>query len=193
MIRSLFFMVIMMTTGGTSMAEKTSTCPVDTVPIQIVDRWGADSVTKLSAAGEYGFSGFPSFNTFISSVTERLAARLAQENLCLNSAKSQESSLIQFAHIHVTMPKDDHTLSMTRPLETRPSDVCRISSPWIDIAIGREPVPSVRAIIRFSERQLLADQAVLAGASNVPPGVAMPLTGEEYGRYHTCPKQQKPT
>ena len=29
----------------------------------------------------------------------------------------------------------------------------------------------------------MADQAVLAGASNVPPGVAMPLAGEEYGRY----------
>ena len=164
------------------MAENISTCSVDTVPIQIVNNWGEKPVTKLSAAGSAGFTGSTSFNTFITAVTEHLAAKLAQEKLCLNRSESQESSLIQFAHIHVTLSKDDHRLSTTRPLETRPSDVCRISSPWIDIAIGWEPVPSVRAIIRFSERQLLADQAVLAGASNVPPGVAMPL-GEEYGRY----------
>ena len=136
------------------MAENTSTCLVDTVPIQIVNRWGEKPVTTLYADGNSRFSGFQSFNTFVASVTEHLAAKLSQENLCLHSAESQERSLVQFAHIHVSVSEDDHTLTMVRTLETRSPGVCRISSPWIDIAVEREPVPSVRAIIRFSERQL---------------------------------------
>ena len=42
MIRLALFLVIsVMAAGGTSMAENTSTCSVDTVPIQIVNKWGA--------------------------------------------------------------------------------------------------------------------------------------------------------
>jgi hypothetical protein len=48
---------------------------------------------------------------------------------------------------------------------------CRISSPWIDIAFERKPVPWIRAIVRWNERQLLTDQAILAGAKNVPQGI----------------------
>jgi len=184
MIRSLFFfMASVMATGGTSMAENVSTCPVDMVPIQIMRGSRPRPVSTLSTVNFV--SSETSFNALVTSVTEHLAAKLAQENLCITSGESKTRSLVQFAYIRcITSEKNDaHILPLLKPLETRPSDVCRISSPWIDIAIGRDPVPSVRAIIRFSECQLLADQAVLAGASNVPPGVAMPLTGEEYGRY----------
>ena len=187
MIRLLiFFILSVMATGGTSMAENLSTCPVDTVPIQILNKRGDNSATTLSAAGKYGFTGNPSFNAFITAVTEHLAAKLAQEKLCLNSAESQERSLVKFAYLYFTVPEDDQRLAAVRTLEALPSDVCRISSPWIDIAVERGPVPSVRAIVRFSERQFLTDQAVLAGAQNVPPGAPMPLTSEEYTRYFSA-------
>jgi len=68
-------------------------------------------------------------------------------------------------------------------LDVRPSGGCRISSPWIDLAFERRPVPWIRGIVRWNQRQLLADQAVLAGARNVPPGVAMPLRGSEYSHF----------
>ena len=140
-------------------------------------------MTTLSAAGKYGFSGNKSFNTLITTITEHIANKMSQEKLCLNNVESQKRSLVQFALLHVAVLEDDHSQVALRPLEVSSSDVCRISSPWIDIAVERNPVPSVRAIVRFSERQLLADQAIMAGAQNVPPGVAVPLTGEEYGRY----------
>jgi hypothetical protein len=66
---------------------------------------------------------------------------------------------------------------------------CRISSPWIDLVGYREPVPyvtpasQVRGIVRWNVRQMLADQAVLDGVKNVPPGVAMPPTGFEIHYY----------
>ena len=69
------------------------------------------------------------------------------------------------------------------PFGARSSGVCRITSPWADIVIEREPVPLVRGIFRYNERQLLADQAVLAGVRDVPLGIAMPLTHDEFDRY----------
>ena len=178
MIRLLLFLIAsVMLTGGTSMAESISTCSVDTVPIQIIGRWGGRDVATLSTIRLS--SGDPNFNTFITTVTEHLAARLAQENFCLDSAESKARSLIQFADIYACVSEDDPILSALQPLEASPSDVHRIYSPWIDIAIERNPVPSVRAIVRFSERQLLVDQAVLSGAHNVPLGVAVPPTPRE--------------
>lgn len=183
MIRLLLFLLIsVVAAGGTSMAENVSTCSVDMVPIQILDTLWEGKVTTLSAVGSP--SGIPSFNAFVSNVTEHIAAKLAQEKLCLNSAESKERSLVQFAFIHVAASENDnHITPLLQPLEVQTSSVCRISSPWIDIAIERGPVPSVRAVVRFNERQLLADQALIAGASDVPSGVAMPLKAGDLTRY----------
>ena len=158
------------------MAENISTCSVDTVPIQIVKSWRDTPVVTLSTVRLS--SGDPSFNTFITTVTEHLAAKLAQENLCLISAESQERSLVQFVFMHLGTPTTNPSL----PLE-QSNNGCRISSPWIDIAVERGPVPSVRAVVRFNEHQLLADQAVLAGAQNIPPGTYLPLEIKEFSRY----------
>ena len=185
MIRLILFIVVSVTMiGGTSMAENLSTCNVDTVPIQIFSTWGGEPVTTLSAAKKSFSSGEPNFNAFVTSVTEHLAAKLAQENLCLSSAESKKRSLLKFAFLPGDIAgTDNSTQSLVQPLEVKSLGVCRISSPWIDIAIEREPVPSVQAIVRFSERQLLADQAVLAGARDVPPGVAMPMARGEFSQY----------
>jgi len=103
MIRLILFLTAsVMAAGGTSMAENTSTCPADTVPIQIFDTGWHSEVTTLSALGSP--SGIPAFNTFVTTVTEHLAVKLAQENLCLNSAESQERSLFQFVHMHLANP-----------------------------------------------------------------------------------------
>lgn len=172
----IFFIISMVAIGGISMADNLSTCSVDTVPIQIFDTGWHSDVTTLSALGSP--SGIPAFNTFVATVTEHIATKLAQEKLCLNSTESKERSLVQFVHMHIANPAANPSLPPAGS-----SGVCRITSPWIDIAIERELVPSVRAIVRFNERQLLADQAVMAGAQNVPPGVAMPLTSEEFRMY----------
>jgi hypothetical protein len=73
---------------------------------------------------------------------------------------------------------------------------CRIYSPWIDLIVDRgvkrpsdrsdrKPVPHVLAIVRWNERQLLADQAMLAGVKNVPLNRPMPLNPRELGHFIT--------
>ena len=180
MIRSLFFMILIMMVAGTSLAEDISPCSVDMVPIQIITETKYLDVTTLSVAK---IRDYPEgFAPFVTAVTKHLAARLAHEKLCLDSAESREQSLLQFVPRRVTI-SDSQPVPSVPPLESRPLGVCRISSPWIDLAIERKPVPRINGIVRWSQRQLLADQAVLDGARNVPPGVAEPMKGREHLEY----------
>ena len=173
----LFFMVSMMMTG-VSMAEEPSPCPADTIPITIMNAV-KPQVGPLSTVNKVGFT---EFRDFVKAVTEHVAAKLAQENLCLGSIESQERSLLQFVSWDVSPYALGEHYRASR-LEVQPVSGCRISSPWIDLVIEREPVPWVRGIVRWNERQLLADQAVLEGASNVPPGLARPLERSEFEQY----------
>lgn len=196
----IFIMASLMALGGTSMAEDQPTCQMDvnSLPIAVNSGPWSSGVSRLVGAN-LNISP-PNFKDFVTKVTEHLAAKLAQENICLNSAESQERSLVQFNDLQLTLLSmeramtqpnvkeivkeiNDATKRALKPLEVKSPGLCHISSPWIDIAIEREPVPSVRAIIRFSQRQLLADQAIMDGVSNVPPGIAMPLTPEEFNPY----------
>jgi len=180
MIRLILFLVVsVMAAGGTGIAENNSICSVDMVPIQIVRNTGHSAVTALSEADISDFP--PGFFAFVNVVTEHLAVKLDQEKLCLSNTKGKEQSLIQFAAWAIY--SGPQTLPSVPPLKARSSGVCRISSPWIDITIERNPVPWVRAVIRYSERQLLADQAMLTGVPNVPLGVAVPLKRDEFERY----------
>ena len=183
MLRFSLLVVGMMAVGA-SMAGGVLQCAVDTVPIQITDdarradnaRYGP--VTSLSAAK----LSDPHFRAFVTAVTEHVAARLGKENLCIDSAESKKQSLLQFVNWPLFNAYDKPPTPV-ESLDTHPSNGCRISSPWMDLAIERKPVPWIRGIVRWNERQLLADQAVLAGVKNVPPGVAMPLTNSEFGPF----------
>lgn len=181
---SLFLTSVMV--ASTSTAGGVPQCSVDTAPIQIVGESGSSPETTLSAAKPYDFAkqiggSYPHFNVFVTAVTEYVAARLGRDNICLNSAESKERSLLQFMHWRL-LPGNNLPAPMQR-LDAWPSGGCRISSPWIDLAFERKPVPWIRGIVRWNQRQLLADQAALAGAQNVPPDVAVPLTNSEISHF----------
>jgi hypothetical protein len=177
------------TAASTGMAGDVSPCPGNTVPIQIMTPgYGSEierSATDISES-------LPHFRPFVTAVTERVSARLAKDKLCINGAESVESmrsaeskqrSLLQFVRWRYSMLIE--FIVPVLPPETggRPFPNCEISSPWIDLVVHRKPVPQIRGIVRWNERQFLADQAVLAGAQNVQPGVAMPLMSREYGYF----------
>lgn len=163
--------------ASTSSAGGVSLCTVDTVPIQIVDEIRSGPKTILSAAKISDSD--PNFSTFVTAVTEHVAARLAGNNLCIDSADSKERSLLKFVNWPL-VTSGNEPLTPVPSLDALPSDGCRISSPWIDIALERRPTPRIRGVVRWNQRQLLADQAVLAGARNVPGGLVMPLMQNEF-------------
>jgi len=201
---TLLFVVGIMAAGA-SMAESVSPCSVDMVPIQIVGERGRPVTTlsaaiagpkfggvpgsaaeylhrsNLEAAGPYANLGGVPFGPFVATVTEYLAARLAKENLCLDNPDSKERSLLQFVNWpHVAWW--NKAPPPMQPLDAPPSSGCRLSSPWVDLAFERKPVPWIRGIVRWNARQFLADQAVLDGVQDVPPGVVIPMELREYHR-----------
>jgi len=166
MLRFLLFVGGVMMAGA-SMAEGISTCSGGSVPIEI----------EFAA-----FVDDPEFPDFVTVIEKHIETKLAEAKLCIASAKSKERSQIRFVHWLFFTP-ENRTLVPAPPLDVCPANGCCVSSPWIDIAIERKPVPWIRAVIRFNERQLITDQAILAGAYNVPQGIAMPLTASEYRRF----------
>lgn len=175
MLRFSLFMASVMV-ASTSTAGGVSQCPVDTIPIQIMNDTRSDPETILSAAD---LGSAPHFRAFVTAVTEHVAARLARDKLCIDNAESKRRSLLQFVNWPLANWRNENPVPVLS-LDARPPGGCRISSPWIDLAFERKPVPWIRAVVRWNQRQLLADQAVLAGAKNVPPGVAMPLKQREF-------------
>jgi hypothetical protein len=127
----------------------------------------------------------------VAAVTERVNAQLAKNKLCVKSAESTDNmesagfkqrSLLQFVQWLLPMHKEYITPALPSTGWHGPP-LCQISSPWIDLVVERKPIPRIFGIVRWNERQLLADQAALDGAKNVPSGVAMPLSPSELGHF----------
>lgn len=180
-LQMLHFSLLMagVTAGDAGAAGGVSLCPVDSLPIQITNELRRGPETTLSAVD---IGSEPYFRAFVTAVTEHVAARLARDKLCIDSAESKKRSLLQFVNWPLTT-SENQALASLPSLDAPSADGCRISSPWIDFVVERRPVPLVRGVFRWNKRQFLADQAVLAGARNVPPGVAMPLKASEYGHF----------
>ena len=184
MLRFVIFLAGVMAVS-TGSAEGVSPCPVDSIPIQIVSGDLNTTVTTLSdivipespnpPMDKYLPPNF--LKEFVVAVTEHATARLGGDKLCLDSVDSKKRSLLQFVVLPFAL---NNPLNLPQPLNVSPSNGCRISSPWIDLAIERKPIPWIRATVRWNFRQFLIDQAVLAEAKNVPPGVAQPLSTAEF-------------
>jgi hypothetical protein len=184
----LFLLIVGVMAASMSVAGDVSSCTTDTVPIQIMDRGNSGPVTTLSAADLSDTS--PHFRAFVTDVTKHINSRLVKDKLCINSAESIDSmdsaeskklSLLQFVRWHFSV-LNGYTVPAL-PVSGSLHGGCRISSPWIDLTFERTPVSSIRGIIYWNERQLFADQAVLAGVKNVPLSVAMPLKLSEYRHF----------
>ena len=182
MLRFCLFVVSVML-SCTSIAGGASPCPSDAVPIRIVDEiWGGpDPVHSFAEVSN------PHFRTFVMAITEHVTARLARKNpvshgrpqRCINNDEGKNRSLLQFVARPI-LAREDEVRAPALSLDAQPSVGCRITSPWIELAVERRPVPWVRGVVRWNERQVLVDQAVLAGARNIPTGLAMQLQQSEF-------------
>ena len=196
MLRSSLLLVAMITACSATAGE----CSADAVPIKIITgRWLDDediivtykdgTVKNISALirgdAVNVLSAFthsdPSFSYFVKTVTQHVAGRLGKDNLCTNNPDSTKHSRLRFVNWPST--GEVNPLALISTPDRKLSANCRIVSPWIDFSFGRSPVPWVQGVVRWNKRQLLADQAILAGARNVPPGVAMLLKQGEFAHF----------
>ena len=205
-MRTLLLFLAGVMTASASAAENVSPCPGDALPIQITNPGG--SPIKLTPGGsEITFirPGVPDakrpvaelphylqhFSALVTAVTEHVAARLVRDQLCIRAGSAEKMhtdewrtrSWFQFVYWPLFMSHEYIVPAMdSSGASLFPS--CRISSPWMDLIVDRSPVPLIRGIVYLNERQLLADQAALAGVRHVPPGGrAMPPKPNELGRF----------
>ena len=163
--------------------------PDSPIPIQIVDEsQGAQKAHIAASAAELCNQNSYFLNlrspyllhTLVPAVTKHVAMWMEKNNIRIG--KDNKEPLLQFVMWPLTSRSDSPFAPMPS-LDMRSSsssDGCRITSPWLDLVFERTPVPRLRAVVRWNERQLLVDQAMLAGARNVPPGMAMPLQGSKF-------------
>jgi hypothetical protein len=186
MFRFFLFMAGVMAVG-TSAAEEVLPCSYE-VPIQII-KSGIDGVNIETSAN--GISNDLPIRAFVTNVTEHINSRLTENQLCIAGAESMESkqsaknknhSLLQFVDWPLFTHRD-YLVPVLPSIGGLSPSSCVVYSPWIDIVLVRKPVPQIVGVVRWNERQLLADQATLAGAKNVPLGEAMPLKPNDLSHF----------
>ncbi|MDR2637174.1 MAG: hypothetical protein LBB55_02450, partial [Zoogloeaceae bacterium] len=179
------------------------------MPIQIMENTPPNGGTRIILSADEIPDHLPHFRAFVTAVTEHINSRLTRDKLCITSDKNMKyaelgrrgvcmnnalecmasaelgnRSLLQFVEWGLAV-RHEYLVPAMISIGGRPSPSCQISSPWMDLVVYREPgsISQIRGIVRWNERQMLADQAVLAGEKNVPTGVAMPLTIPELDHF----------
>jgi hypothetical protein len=140
---------------------------------------------KLCINGAKSMESIRSFRGNGYHLTDKITGMNFIESMeSMREAKREERSLLQFVHWQLDMSNHIYTVPMMIPSTGGlPPPSCAIGSPWIDLVVYRTPVPQIRGIVYWNERQLLADQAVLAGARDVLPDRVMPLSDTGLGYY----------
>lgn len=176
-----FVLLIGMVSTNTRAADELSRCPINDIPIQIISQTTSGPITFISEAdlSDSSPSISPHFHHFVTSITERIKTHLGKENICIDTSRS----LIQFVKWPLTVRPNDELLAPTLPENRQAVSGCRITSPWIELVIERGDSPSVQGIVRWNQRQLIADQANLARGRNVITGLAIPLSSKELATF----------
>ena len=156
----IFLLMIGVMAATASSAGSASPCANGTVPVEITDKtlFGG----KINPSFPSASSSDPLFRAFVSAVTQHIANWQVRKELCLPDDANRKLSRLQFVAWPVAFHKDI-SLAPIPSLDALPSGGCRVTSPWIDLAYERKPVPRINAVVRWNARQFLADQAVLAG------------------------------
>lgn len=147
-----------------------SACNESAVSIQVSDEIRGPRVASLSKVSD------PVLKKFATTVTAHV------ERIARGGGECVEGD---FNLVFVRTP-----LVENHPAKPLPSisgeeafNGCRISSPWVEFEFDNSPVPKGRGVIRWSQRQLLVDQAMLAGDIQGADARVAVLSDDEFERY----------
>ena len=150
-----------------------SACNESFLPIQIVDELRGPRAVSLSEVSD------PVFRKFVSTITSHVERLLQEGGDCVGEDVNHSGLLV------VRTP-----LVQNFPVIPLPSDFgepafngCRISSPWVDFEFDNSVAPKVRGVIRWNQRQLLVDQAMLVGDIQVADARITELSDDEFESY----------
>jgi hypothetical protein len=159
-------------------AQMAGDCSIPPVAIRIVDE-----STGTQISGE-ALPSLPDslFKEFIIATTTHLASKLAHFTPgCQSSTGPVDLSLL-FIYRPLITPAGKARVA-PGPEPRRPPEAFHLDSPWVQLTISRSPKPTIHAVFLWDERQVLLDQALLAGASLPSPPAPQSLSDQVFERY----------
>lgn len=164
-----FFSVFSVAAVCVSSVVNASACNENSLSIQVADEIRGPRVVSLSEVSD------PVYQKFASIITSHV------ERLLLAGGGGFNCSNLHF----VRRPLIQNRQAEPIPSISGESDFngCRISSPWVDFEFDNSEPHKVRGVIRWSQRQLLIDQALIAGDIQVADARVAVLSDAEFERY----------
>ena len=104
------------------------------------------------------------FKSFITSISAHLADKIDQFAQGCPSAAGKPEVTLFFIYRPLILTQAAPLRVPQGPESPRVHGSCCLESPWVQIAIDRSPNLTVHAVFTWNERQVLLDQALLAGA-----------------------------
>lgn len=156
-----------------SNAVQASACSENSLSIKIVDQIRGPEFSSISEISD------PVYRNFASIITSHVESLMQRGGGCVGEGVNYSSL------IFVRGP-----LIQNRPAAPLPSSSgesifngCRLSSPWVDFEFDNSTTSKIRGVIRWSQRQLLVDQAMMAGDIQVADAKAAALSDGEFESY----------
>jgi len=126
----------------------------------------------------------PNFKNFVTEIINFLTGKIGSGKLCHESSAHHPLEAVLFFVYRPLIASGKDPVSLSADVTALKSEaVCRLDSPWAELTISRSPKPVLRAVFRWNERQILLDQALLAGASTVHPAVVDPIEASVFEEY----------
>jgi hypothetical protein len=150
-------------------------CQERAVEAEIIvhERDGAVSVVRAEEMAEAGLNA--SFRAFVTEVLGQLPGLLEKAGLC--TAEGDRVMQAQFVHVPLIAEAfTPHAYATEAPQDA----ACRVTSPWVHFSDVPDRRPRFKARFFWNERQVLFDQAVLAGAPADPLPLE-PINWQTYG------------
>lgn len=146
-------------------------CGKGSISVRVVDEGSGGRALRVSEISD------PALQGFVSSVTSHVESLIEGKGGCTGV---NGSSLL-----FVRSPLVRRGSSIPRSNGIGASGVtgCRLYSPWVDLEVDDSVPPKVHGVIRWSQRQLLIDQAMMDGSIQAVGVEAVALSSGEFERY----------
>lgn len=181
MHNSLVILVALSVVASITGPARAERCAEGALKLRLIDH-ATSPGTVMDNPGDLSNAAF---RAFVLGVIDELPARLAHIGAC--PATGRQSATIDFVRVPLVTSGD----AAFPPLPDLPPDApagCRIDSPWLRLAITEG---ALSAIFVLSERQILADRALLAEPHASVTGSLPPFTQSEFERHAETYAAQK--
>jgi hypothetical protein len=123
------------------------------------------------------------FKQFITSVSEHVAGEIGGWTAAAETSADKAEVSLTFVRRPLLRADDAPVLPASTLFPPNIDGERRLDSPWVKIAISPPPHCAVHAVVIWSERQFLLDQALMSGARARSDESVVPIAADVFGRF----------